>query len=119
MASADIKINLDDLVVDVREKVSRAILEQITEEKRADLITAAIVYLTTARNDGYWNGKSPLEVAFYQGVENVARELTVKAVEEQRDKIDKVVRGAVAKLMEEDSPLITKLGKALDGCFRY
>lgn len=98
--------------------VHEAILQQLDDDARERLISAAIVHLTTPQPGQFRNGKTPLQDAFDRAVGISADKIVREIVQENADyqlKIRKVVGEAFMKMEEEEftNYLGTALGQAL------
>lgn len=99
--------------------VIEAMYKSIDEQKREALIKGAIETLLTAKADayGYRKSSSPLQDAFDQAIQQVARELVIETVRAEgpiRERIKALCGEALGRLLlADDSTLATEIAGAI------
>jgi hypothetical protein len=100
--------------------VIEAMYKSLDEQKRAELIKGAIATLLTTRRDGhgfYAKESSPLQDAFNNAIQQVARELVFEQVRAEgpiRESIKKLCGEALGRLvLADDNLLATELAGAI------
>ena len=93
-------------ISDMREVVSAAILQKLTEEQRNMLIQQAIAALLTPKEKQYGGlGETPLQTAFSQAVFDVARDVVKDQITKDPkfvNTLGTIVTMALAKAMAQD-----------------
>lgn len=98
----EVKIQIDDLAIDVRDRVTDAIMEHLNESKKDELIKAALDNLIKPLEGTHYCGRNMVEHAFFMGVEKVAHEIANEAVKENRNRIVLIVKEAVNKALADE-----------------
>lgn len=99
----NLTIQLDPVAL--REATSQAIMGILTPEVRAELISKAISALLAPSTNSWDKNKSPLEIAFNDAVNKVAREVCVKIVDEDpaiRDRVKALAAQTMQKVFNCD-----------------
>ena len=103
MAVSQLVVNLDSEAL--REATVQAMLGTLTPEVKEKILNNAISNLLQPSTDSWNKNRSPLEVAFGDAINKIAREEAVKMVGEDsalRDKMRDLMHNAVAKVFELD-----------------
>ncbi len=115
----DIKLNPEDF----REHISAAILSQVTDEKRNTLIQGAISYLITPAMSGYRTGTTPLQDAFNQALNMVARgtlEEMLKNDERVKGMVTKLINDAFTRALTDDyDNMVDEVSKSIASAMKF
>lgn len=109
----DLKLSEEQLL----SVISGAIIAQLTDEMRADIIKQAIIHLTTPVKDGYGRNtkETPLQRAFDRAVENVSHQVAHEFVANHPDfkaAIEAAMNGTAAAAMANIDAVREKLVSA-------
>lgn len=106
---SSLTIQLDPVAL--REATSQAIMGMLTPELRAAMIERSISNLLSASTDSWDKGKTPLQKAFNEAVEQVARDLAKKAIATDTKLVTRVndlLHQSIDKMLKTDPEKLTE-----------
>jgi len=83
------EIKIDEQAV--RDVVTKSIMDQLGEDARETMISAALAYLLDPKKDGFNKGISPIQEAFNNAIGQAARTIVFDLVENDPDIRQKIV----------------------------
>lgn len=115
-----VQIQLDPIAM--REATAQAIMGILTPEVRAEIIRTAISALLKPSTASWDKNKSPIETAFEQAVNHVAREEALKLVKEDagiRVKLQELLKQTAEQVLGTDiDKLAVRMAEALVSSLR-
>ena len=106
---SSLTIQLDPVAL--REATSQAIMGMLTPEVRTAMIERSISNLLSASTDSWDKGKTPLQKAFNEAVEQVARDLAKKAIAEDTQlvaRVNDLLHQSIDRILKTDPEKLTE-----------